>query len=75
MTDERIETVNAPLRAVRRDAQDKLYYVCEYVHTGQGSGWRHVTERGYVHSTSCYAQLGRMVSRENQQALEQLTGE
>lgn len=72
MTDEHQPTarVDAPLRAVLRDGVNKLYYVYEYK---QGYGYEKVQpERGYRHSTSCYAQLGRITNRENQAALAQL---
>ena len=74
MTDEnKIARVEAPLRAVLRGAGlDKMYYVYEYV---LGEGYvKMQPERGYRHSTSCYAQLGRITNRENQKALAQVKG-
>lgn len=72
MTDEHKPAVrvDAPLRAVLRGAGlDKMYYVYEYK---QGYGYEKMQpERGYKHSTSCYAQLGRITNRENQAALAQ----
>lgn len=62
-------TITAVAHAVMRDV-DHMYYVFEYE---VGYGWRHVTpERGYVHSTSAYAQLGRITNREHQRAIAQL---
>lgn len=73
MTDEKtLARVDAPLRAVIRNGHDKLYYVYEYV---LGFGYSPVLPlRGYAHSTSAYAQLGRITNRENQKALLQLNG-
>lgn len=60
MTDAR--TINLPRRTVRRSAVDNLYYI--YYWTNQE--WLQVEgERGYPHSTSCYARLGRIVAHES----------
>lgn len=68
MSDEPL-TITATAHAVLRDV-NRMYYVFEYE---VGYGWRRVTpERGYAHSTSAYAQLGRIVNREHQHAIAQL---
>lgn len=73
MSDEkRIATVMAPCRAVVRNRFDKLYYLYEYV---QGYSWQPIKdERGYAHSTSAYARLGRITSQENRKAVIALHG-
>lgn len=65
--------VNTPARAVMRAAgRNAMYYVYEYV---MNEGWRPVQpERGYRHSTSAYAHLGRIVNVENQQAVARVNG-
>lgn len=68
MTDETI-TINITARAVLRDV-DKNYYVFEWV---PGYGYRRIKDaRPYAHSTSAYAQLGRITNRESQQAVAKL---
>lgn len=47
-------------RIVRRNPSDRKYYIYEV----QENGSEQRTGRGYPHSTSCYAHLGRMVSNE-----------
>lgn len=47
-------------RAVLRNDDDRLYYIYEI----QEDGSRRPIGRGYPHSTSCYAHLGRIVSAE-----------
>lgn len=55
--------VTLPARAVIR-AANKMYYVYEYV---IGSGWTPIKDgKGYPHSTSAYAALGRITNRESQ---------
>lgn len=69
MSDEQetIATITVPARAVIRDGVDKMYYVYQYI---VGWGWYKIKDaRGYKHSTSAYAQLGRITNRENQKAI------
>ncbi len=65
--------VTTPARAVIRGAGlDRMYYVFEYV---LNEGWRPIEPvRGYRHSTSAYAHLGRMVNNEHQQAILRVNG-
>lgn len=63
MSDEPL-TINVTPRAVIRDI-DHMYYVFEWK---IGHGWRRIEgSRGYSHSTSAYAVLGRITNRESQQ--------
>lgn len=48
------------LRFVWRDPQDKLYYVIERTAT---PSWKKVS-KGYPHSTSCFAKLGRLTQND-----------
>lgn len=48
-------------RTVQRDKASKLYHVYEAMSTGE---WKPVT-RGYAHSTSAYAKLGRITAAES----------
>lgn len=63
MSDESLHTTAR--MAVIRNGKDKMYYIYAYTLT---DGWVPVT-RGYKHSTSCYAALGRSASRKAQQGL------
>lgn len=61
MTDEKTifnRTMTTVRRKVDRDPRDRLYYVREC----EGNYWVKIS-RGYVHSTSCYAYLGRLTSK------------
>lgn len=58
--------VETPARVVIRNAEDRLYYVYHFV---VGEGWEPILGRGYRHSTSAYAALGRMVNRDIQLAV------
>lgn len=59
-----ILTINVMPRAVMRDV-DHLYHVFEWE---PGYGWRQIKDgKGYPHSTSAYAALGRIANREAQQ--------
>ena len=51
------------IRKVMRD-HDKLYYVF-FKTVENGEVWWTPLTRGYTHSTSAYAKLGRIVSKEN----------
>lgn len=65
---QRVIRVDAPARAVMRDT-NRIYYVFEYI---AGYGWQRIENaKGYTHSTSAYAQLGRITNRENQAAIAQ----
>lgn len=61
--------VDAPARCIVRE-HNKLYYVAE----AQLDGTYETTGRGYPHSTSAYAQLGRIVSRDTMAAIKSLRG-
>lgn len=66
----KIATVILPARAVIRNRFDRLYYLYEYV---QGSGWSPIeSERGYAHSTSAYARLGRITNQDSQRSILQV---
>lgn len=71
MTDKRkpIPTLQ-PIRRVTRAVEhpctnERLYYVSEKVQDEQGNfaGWRYVS-KGYRHSTSAFAALGRLVQKD-----------
>lgn len=66
MSDAERATINVTLmrRAVIRSGFDRLYYVYEW----SGHQWER-TGRGYTHSTSAYAHLGRIVNQESQEDL------
>jgi hypothetical protein len=66
MTDAERATKNVTLqrRAVIRSSVDRLYYVYEW----SGFQWERAG-RGYSHSTSAYAHLGRLVNEESQKDL------
>lgn len=57
-------TFEVSRKVVTRDSIDKLYYVMERVKMPGGIFWQKVS-RGYPHSTSCYANLGRLVAHES----------
>lgn len=59
-------TVDLVIRVVKRNPRDKLYYVYQRARV---EGWKTVS-KGYPHSTSCYAQLGRIVNRKTRAALQ-----
>lgn len=48
-------------RVVFRNPKDSLYYVLE---RNKQYGWVTIS-KGYAHSTSCYAKLGRITNEEN----------
>lgn len=50
----------APLRKVERSKVHKLYYVIEW----DGQGWVPIS-KGFAHSTSAYAKLGRITHNES----------
>ena len=61
MSDEKTifnKTMVVVRRKVDRDPRTRLYYVREC----QGDYWVKIS-KGYVHSTSCYAYLGRLTSK------------
>lgn len=66
MSDELQNTIYyvARTRAVIRDGHSKMYYVYDW----DGRSWNKLS-RGYVHSTSAYAHLGRIVNHEAQEAV------
>lgn len=54
-------TITLNRRTVLRSAVDNLYYIYEW----SGHGWLQMDDaRGYPHSTSCYARLGRITAEE-----------
>lgn len=57
-------TYQAKRRAVMRNGVHKLYYVYEF----DGTGYVEAS-RGYPHSTSAYAKLGRITNAEAQKDL------
>lgn len=66
MTDASKETITITRRAVIRGAGlDKYYYVFEWV---DGEGWTKKVSKGYAHSTSAYAKLGRLTNLDSQKA-------
>lgn len=54
--------VKIPRRLVWRNPDDSLYYVIER-DANSPTGWRYYERRGYKHSTSCYAKLGRLTQQ------------
>lgn len=66
MSDEKpLETITIKRRAVFRNGNDNKYYIHEY----KDGSWIEVS-KGYPHSTSAYAQLGRIINRECQSDLK-----
>jgi hypothetical protein len=65
-------TVQMPVRKVKRDEIDDLYYVVEAMpREVVGYSWTKVG-RGYPHSTSAYAKLGRMTATLSSLAMDTL---
>lgn len=52
-----------PRRIVWRNPEDNLYHVVERDLNKIG-GWRYADLKGYRHSTSAYAKLGRMYQKD-----------
>jgi hypothetical protein len=59
-------SVKIPRRLVWRNPDDSQYYVIER-DSNSSTGWRYTDRRGYRHSTSCYAKLGRYTQQEMNQ--------
>ncbi len=55
-------SVKLERRLVWRNPEDSLYYVIER-DANSPTGWRYYDLRGYRHSTSCYAKLGRITQQ------------
>lgn len=61
MSDAMTSAITLKRRTVARNATNGLYYIFEF--KDELNGFINVG-RGYPHSTSCYAHLGRIVSKE-----------
>lgn len=53
------DKITLPKRIVQRNGSDNLYTVCEM----QSGYWEEIS-KGYPHSTSAYAKLGRLTQRD-----------
>lgn len=60
--------VKTKRKVVWRNPEDSLYYVLER-NDSQTKDWV-VLSKGYRHSTSCYANLGRIISKETTKVLD-----
>jgi hypothetical protein len=56
-------TINLPRYLVERSKFDRMYYVFRAEHDLDGDIWWEALGKGYVHSTSAYAKLGRIVNK------------
>lgn len=54
-------SIKIPRVLVWRNPDDRLYYVIE---RDSNTTWRYYDRRGYRHSTSAYARLGRIVQKQ-----------
>lgn len=60
MSDEYV-TITINMHVVERNKLDKLYYVYRARKESDGGVFLEAMSKGYAHSTSAYAKLGRMV--------------